>query len=151
MRSIRISSNRSTGIRHGSKGRVRCSKPVSSSSSAGASGPGSSSRASWSIAAILVLALGVWMFFALRARSRWNGYVNALRSEPGVVVVSTGRAGGKYLLTGLRDPLAPDPALLLPSHNLGPDAVESRWELYQALHPSIVIARARQLLAPPAA
>ena len=63
------------------------------------------------IAAILVLALGVWMFFALRARSRWNGYVNALRSEPGVVVVSTGRAGGKYLLTGLRDPLAPDPAL----------------------------------------
>ena len=101
------------------------------------------------IAAILVLALGVWMFFALRARSRWNGYVNALRSEPGVVVVSTGRAGGKYLLTGLRDPLAPDPALLLPSHNLGPDSVESRWELYQALHPSIVIARARQLLAPP--
>ena len=42
---------------------------------------------------------GVWMFFALRARSRWNGYVNALRAEPGVVVVSTGRAGGKYVVT----------------------------------------------------
>ena len=78
------------------------------------------------------------MFFALRARSRWNGYVNALRAEPGVVVVSTGRAAGKYVVTGLRDPLASDPASLLPSHNLGPDAVESRWELYQALHPSIV-------------
>jgi len=101
------------------------------------------------IAAAVLLAVGVWMFFALRARSRWNGYVNALRAEPGVVVVSTGRAAGKYVVTGLRDPLAPDPALLLPSHNLGPGSVESRWELYQALHPSIVIARARQLLAPP--
>jgi len=101
------------------------------------------------IAATVLLAVGVWMFFAVRARNRWNGYVNALRAEPGLVVVSTGRAAGKYVVTGLRDPLAPDPALLLPSHNLGPDSVESRWELYQALHPSIVIARARQLLSPP--
>jgi hypothetical protein len=101
------------------------------------------------IAAALLLALGVWMFFALRARSRWNGYVDALRREPGLVVVSTGRAGGKYVVTGLRDPLARDPALLLPPHRLGPDAVDGRWELYQALHPAIVLARARQLLAPP--
>ena len=101
------------------------------------------------IAAIVLLAVGVWMFFALRARSRWNGYVNALRAEPGVVVVSTGRTAGKYVVSGLRDPLAPDPASLLSSHNLAADSVESRWELYQALHPSIVIARARQLLAPP--
>ncbi len=103
------------------------------------------------IAAIVLLAVGLWMFFALRARSRWHGYIDALHAEPGVVVVSTGRAGGKYVVTGLRDPLAPDPALLLPSHSLGPDTVDSRWELYQALHPSIVVARARQLLAPPAA
>ena len=52
------------------------------------------------IAATVLLALGVWMFFALRARSRWNGYVDALRAEPGIVVVSTGRAGGKYVVTG---------------------------------------------------
>jgi OOP family OmpA-OmpF porin len=102
------------------------------------------------IAAVLLLAVGVWMFFALRARSRWNGYVNALRVQPGLVVVSTGRAAGKYVVTGLRDPLAADPATLLPPHNLDPDRVEGRWELYQALHPSIVVARARQLLAPPA-
>ena len=60
--------------------------------------------------AVLLLAISVWMFFALRARSRWNGYVNALRAEPGLVVVSTSRTGGKYVVTGLRDPLAPDPA-----------------------------------------
>jgi outer membrane protein OmpA-like peptidoglycan-associated protein len=101
------------------------------------------------IAAIVLLAIGVWMFFALRARSRWNGYLNALRAQPGLVVVSTSRVAGKYVVTGLRDPLAADPATLLPPHSLGPDNVEGRWELYQALHPSIVIARARQLLAPP--
>ena len=102
------------------------------------------------VAALVLLAIGVWMFFALRARSRWNGYVDALRRQPGLVVVSTSREAGKYVVTGLRDPLAPDPATLLPSHRLGPETVEGRWELYQALHPSIVIARARQLLAPPA-
>ena len=101
------------------------------------------------IAAIVLLAIGAWMFFTLRARSRWNGYLNALRSQPGLVVVSTSRAAGKYVVTGLRDPLAPDPAALLPSHNVDPQNVEGRWELYQALHPSIVIARARQLLTPP--
>ena len=102
------------------------------------------------IAAVVLLAIGVWMFFALRARSRWNGYVNALRAQPGLVVVSTSTAAGKYVVAGLRDPLALDPATLLSSHSLGPDRVEGRWELYQALHPSIVIARARQLLASPA-
>jgi OOP family OmpA-OmpF porin len=102
------------------------------------------------IAAVLLLAIGVWTFFALRERSRWNGYVDALRAEPGLVVVSTGRTGGKHVVTGLRDPLARDPATLLPAHSLASGAVEGRWELYQALHPSIVIARARQRLAPPA-
>ena len=35
-----------------------------------------------------------------------------LRAEPGIVVVSTGRDGGKYMVSGLRDPLARDPAAL---------------------------------------
>ena len=69
--------------------------------------------------------------------------------EPGVVVVSTGREGGKFVVRGLRDPLARNPAALLPSYNLAGDEVFGRWELYQALHPALVLARARQVLAPP--
>ena len=102
------------------------------------------------VALIAVLALGLWLFFAVRDRVRWNAYVEALRAEPGVVVVSTGRDGGKYMVSGLRDPLARDPATLLPQHRLAADAVAGRWELYQALHPALVLARARHLLAPPA-
>jgi outer membrane protein OmpA-like peptidoglycan-associated protein len=98
---------------------------------------------------LTVVALGTWLFFALQARSRWNAYVTALRSEPGVVVVSTGREGGKFVVRGLRDPLARDPAALLPPYNLAGDEVLGRWELYQALHPALVLARARQVLATP--
>jgi OOP family OmpA-OmpF porin len=102
------------------------------------------------LAAILILALGLWMFLAVRAGARWSGYIQALGAEPGIVVVSTDREGGKYVVNGLRDPLARDPASLLPMHNLETDDVVGRWQLYQALHPSLVLARARQLLGPPA-
>ena len=102
------------------------------------------------IIALLLVALSVWLFFALRARARWNGYLEALRNEPGLVVVSTGREGGRFTVAGLRDPLARDPSALLAAHRLEGDDVAGRWELYQALHPALVLARARQALAPPA-
>lgn len=100
-------------------------------------------------AAILLLAAILWIVFALRARARWNGYLDALRAEPGLVVVSASREGAHYVVEGLRDPLARDPASLLSAHNLEPADVAWRWQLYQALHPSLVAARARQVLAPP--
>jgi OOP family OmpA-OmpF porin len=102
------------------------------------------------VAAILILALGLWAFLGLRARGRWNGYVEALRSEPGIVVVSTAREGGKYLVNGLRDPLARDPGSLTAAHNLRPEDVVGRWQLYQALDPTLSLARARNVLRPPA-
>jgi OOP family OmpA-OmpF porin len=97
-----------------------------------------------------VIALGAWLLVSLRDRARWNGYIAELRSEPGVVVVSAGRKGGKYVVSGLRDPLAREPSALLAAHELPVDAVVGQWQLYQALDPSLVLARARQLLVPPA-
>ena len=101
------------------------------------------------VAALLVLTAGLWMVAALRARARWNGYLDALRGEPGIVVVSAGREGGRYVVSGLRDPLARDPASLLPAQRFDPSDVAARWELYQALDAPIVRARAMQLLEPP--
>jgi outer membrane protein OmpA-like peptidoglycan-associated protein len=115
-------------------------------------GPARRARLSPALQALILLiliAVGTWMFFALRTRSRWNTYVAALRSEPGIVVVSSGREGGKFVVSGLRDPLARDPAAILPPYNLAGVDIVGRWELYQALHPTLVLARARQLLAPP--
>jgi OOP family OmpA-OmpF porin len=102
-------------------------------------------------ALLIALALGAWAFVAWRDRQRWNGYVERLRGEPGIVVVSTGQRDGKYFVAGLRDALATEPAALLPASGLAPSAIEGRWEPYQSLHPPFVLARARDLLRPPAA
>ena len=101
-------------------------------------------------ALLIVLAIGTWAFFAWRERQRWNGYVERLGAEPGIVVVSTGQRDGRYFVAGLRDALANDPGSFLPASGLAPSSIESRWEPYQSLHPPFVLARARDLLRPPA-
>jgi OOP family OmpA-OmpF porin len=104
----------------------------------------------WLVAAVVVALLGgAWLFLTLRDRQRWNTYVERLRAEPGLVVLSAGRQSGKFFVAGLRDPLALDPATLLASSGVNPDSIDSRWEPYQALQPSFVMARATDLLRPP--
>jgi OOP family OmpA-OmpF porin len=107
------------------------------------------SPALWIALAAVLLAFGTWAFFALSARSRWNSYLAALRAEPGIVVVSAERRDGRYVVSGLRDPLAVDPASLLASSGLAPTEVTGHWQLYQALDPQIALARARRLLRAP--
>jgi outer membrane protein OmpA-like peptidoglycan-associated protein len=104
----------------------------------------------WVGVAILVLLAGIWLVFALQTRARWNGYLEALRAEPGIVVVSAERRGGRHVVNGLRDPLARDPAALLAAHQLSAARVSGAWQLYQALDPDMVLRRARLILRPPA-
>ncbi|HKP86980.1 MAG TPA: OmpA family protein [Blastocatellia bacterium] len=99
--------------------------------------------------ALVLIALVAWLFFSIRASLRWNNYVAALKAEPGIVVVSEERRGGKYFITGLRDSMAIDPASKLEATNVNPESVISRWEPYQSAHPEFVLARANGLLQPP--
>lgn len=101
-------------------------------------------------AAVVLLALGVWWYVGFRERRRWDTYLSHLRSEPGLVVVSQGREGGKFVVTGLRDPLARDPESLVAASNLAADDVVGRWEPYEAIQPQFVVARGQDLLRPPA-
>lgn len=98
---------------------------------------------------LLLLALGLWLFFSIRESRRWNDYLSRLRSEPGLVVVSAEKRGGKYHITGLRDPMAVDPAGLLPESKIDPQDVVALWEPYQTSHPDFVLARANRVLEPP--
>jgi hypothetical protein len=109
----------------------------------------SRSRLLPAIAAIVLIALGVWAVLAWRQNSRWNRYVTALRQEPGIVVISAGRSGGRYAVAGLRDPLARDPATLLGASDLTAAEVVGSWEPYQALAAPFVVARAARVLRPP--
>ena len=108
-----------------------------------------SRRTLWLAAAIVLLAIGVWGAFAWAARQRANAYVNALRSEPGIVVLSAERRGGKLVVNGLRDPLARDPLTFAAGTGHAVSDIAGNWQLYQALEPSLVVARARNLLQPP--
>jgi outer membrane protein OmpA-like peptidoglycan-associated protein len=102
------------------------------------------------IASVLLIALIIWGFFWLRDKRRWDSYVERLRNEPGIIIAETGRRDGKYFLSGLRDPLARDPQLVLQESQVDPGQVISHWEPFQALSPAFVLARARSLLNPPA-
>jgi OOP family OmpA-OmpF porin len=106
----------------------------------------------WAVgAAVLLAALSVWLFLDFRTERAWSAYLERLRNEPGIVVIQSERRDGKFLVSGLRDALAVDPATLVETSSpLASGAIEGRWEPYQALHPDFVIARATMLLRPPA-
>jgi outer membrane protein OmpA-like peptidoglycan-associated protein len=101
------------------------------------------------IGSAIVLAGGVWTMQAYRERQQWDQYLERLAQEPGIVVVESGRRGGKFYVSGLKDPLATDPSTLVVPAGLAAEAVTSRWEPYYALHPAFVATRARDLLRPP--
>jgi OOP family OmpA-OmpF porin len=109
------------------------------------------SRRRWWIAAglavSLVAAWGVWR--AIEGR-RFQRYLTALAAQPGLVVVEARRAGGRFVVAGLRDPLATDPASLIEASGLSADRVSARWDLYQAMDPRLAVARATRVLQPPA-
>ncbi|MBK9411227.1 MAG: hypothetical protein IPN47_24960 [Gemmatimonadetes bacterium] len=79
---------------------------------------------------------------------RFDGYLDQLRREPGVVVGSAGRADGRFVLTGLRDPLARDPIALAAAAGIDSARLSAKWEPYIALRPEFVVRRAEALLHP---
>ena len=105
------------------------------------------SRRGWAIAAALLLAVAaIWAGMRWRERSRFDAFVQALQGQPGVVVVDSGRRGGRFFVRGLRDPLATPPSEALEASGLAPEAVEQRWEPYSSHDPRLALERARAIL-----
>ena len=53
----------------------------------------------------------------------WEAYVARLRAEPGIAITEIGKRDGKWLIGGLRDPLAADPELVLREPSIDPARV----------------------------
>ncbi len=106
-------------------------------------------RAFWLATTVLVALAGVWAFSVLRDNHRWAGYLNRLATEPGIVVSTTSKQGGRFHLVGWRDPLAIDPASLLGAFHLTTNRVAAHWEPYQGITPALVLRRAQRALQPP--
>lgn len=109
-------------------------------------------RARWAIA-LLALALfgllGRWEYQRWQDWRHWDEYVTQLRAEPGIAVTETGTQDGKWFVSGLRDPLAVDPDVVLRQSSLDPARVVSRWTNYQSLEPTFVLKRLIDTIKPP--
>ncbi|BAY11730.1 OmpA family protein [Calothrix sp. NIES-2098] len=103
----------------------------------------------WGLLGTIAIACGIWGFFTLREQFRWHSYIQKLESQPGIIVVNTKQHQGKYLISGMRDPLAVDPNTLIPQANLNPQKVISQWRTYISLDPQLLTIRSEKLLLPP--
>ena len=103
----------------------------------------------WTFLGTIAIACGIWGFFAIRDQLRWNAYLDKLNSQPGIVVTKTSQGLGKYFISGMRDPLAVDPKMLLKQANIPPKTVISKWEPYMSLQPQFAAKRAEEILQPP--
>jgi OOP family OmpA-OmpF porin len=79
----------------------------------------------------------------------WEGYLNRLRAQPGIVITELGKRDGKFVVSGLRDPLAVDPLALLSEAGIDPARIVLRFEPYQGLDPEFVLKRLQASLNPP--
>ncbi|MBT4136335.1 MAG: OmpA family protein, partial [Candidatus Latescibacteria bacterium] len=79
----------------------------------------------------VLAALGFWAYVGIQAQQRWDGYLSRLDAAPGIVVIENGYRGGRYFVSGLRDPLAVDPTSFLPDWSLSPESVVGKWAPYQ--------------------
>jgi outer membrane protein OmpA-like peptidoglycan-associated protein len=91
-------------------------------------------------ALLIAVALGWWLV-SLRAERRWQSLLEQLGSQPGIVITTSGEHGGKRFISGLRDPLAADPAAMVSAAGLSSSQVDFRWEPYHSLHPRFAAER----------
>lgn len=99
---------------------------------------------------VIGLALLAWAWLEFNEFRRQQAYRAAFEAEPGYVVTRGDERGGRYVLYGLRDPLARAPEELFDRAPLPADAVGHEFTPYQSLDPELIERRARLILAPPA-
>jgi hypothetical protein len=81
-------------------------------------------------------------------RVHWRYLLDRIEGVPGVVLVDHGYRDGRFTLTGLRDPLAADPNVIVDDSPLRA-RIDARWEPYTSTAEAIVLRRAIKVLAPP--
>jgi hypothetical protein len=98
---------------------------------------------------IPVVLIGFFGFMGWQQHVRWRGYLENLSKQPGIIVVNTGWKGLRRSVSGLRDPLVPDPEGMLVDAGIDPDDVVSSWGFYHSLAPELIMDRVRRILNPP--
>jgi outer membrane protein OmpA-like peptidoglycan-associated protein len=103
----------------------------------------------YATAAVVFLLVAGWLGWRTVQYARWDRLVNTLREQPGFVITSFGREHGRFVVRGMRDPLAADPAQFVKAADVNPADGEFHWGNYYALDDDIVQQRAKSILSPP--
>jgi outer membrane protein OmpA-like peptidoglycan-associated protein len=106
-------------------------------------------RAALATLAILGILVVGWIGYSTYLLWEWSRFLHAVRGQPGIVVISYDKQGGRYHIRGFKDPLAPDPNKLLSQAGLDPNNAEFDLAPYYSLDDAIVSQRARQFLHAP--
>jgi outer membrane protein OmpA-like peptidoglycan-associated protein len=99
--------------------------------------------------ALLLIIAGAWVAWWWHNQQLWEGYLDRLRAQPGIVITEAGKRDGKFVVSGLRDPLAVDPQAVLREAGVNPAWVVESWIPYQGLDPQSVLKRLKATLDPP--
>lgn len=84
----------------------------------------------------------------VNTEAQFQAYLKVLNETPGIMVVSSGVEKGQLVVTGMRDPLAEDPAEIARRMQIAD--VVGTWRPYQDLAPQFIIKRVLTRLTPPA-
>jgi outer membrane protein OmpA-like peptidoglycan-associated protein len=101
------------------------------------------------VAGVLGLALLGWIGYSTYLLIEWSKFLHALKNQPGIVVVSHDRDGGKFHVTGFRDPLAADPSGLVTQAGFKSDDANFEFAPYYSLDDAMVARRLADKLHPP--
>jgi outer membrane protein OmpA-like peptidoglycan-associated protein len=101
------------------------------------------------ILGVISILLALWGYYTFEFHRRLNSYLQALQETPGIVINKTKKESGKWVVYGMRDPLAPAPKTFAEQYGLTEEQVifQGRW--YQDLDPHFVEQRLRRWLKPP--
>ena len=88
----------------------------------------------WPYLAVLAVIIAAVFGYQATRRARWNQYFALLKQQPGIVVTGIERHGSSYAITGLKDPAAPDPAVLLLARGLDPAKASFDLRAYLSLN-----------------
>jgi hypothetical protein len=100
----------------------------------------------------LIVALLVYgVYLGVDRHLRYKHLMEGLNQTPGIVILhARDPLFGKMNISGMRDPLSPNPATLLKKNGIKPEAVRFLWRPYLSADAPLVLLRARRILKPPA-
>jgi outer membrane protein OmpA-like peptidoglycan-associated protein len=103
----------------------------------------------YTLIGLIIFGLCIWASLTIREQQQWNNFVQQLSSQPGITITKVQKQNGKYLITGMRDPLAIDINTIRQDNQINPEKFNTKLEPYLSLQPEFITKRAEALLQPP--